>query len=323
MKMNINELSYEQLCLLIDSEYFYDFVDSKEKVELYVNLLHRLYCKENNMRASSITFINGLSSNTYGYYNPIENKIYLNSKFLEVFNNCKENKNVYYPYALLSTIIHESRHKWQHNNINKMFSSNTSYREKISLYATDKKRYEAMHAQKLKIKEDTKKYTGRQLIKIVKTAFLVTEFELEYDNSPTELDAEEEVISILKKVYETTLSENSLNILLNYVEKKRTGGGLWFLSHEYYEDKEHPYRKRAFKVVKDVYMDFLNRSIEKHKQGIHSYHEEDYLFSLYPSMNEIIEKIRESNADIPNKIQDYLVFEREFHNKPKSLPVRR
>lgn len=318
----MNNLSYEQLCLLVEYDDFYKVVDTREKLEMYTNLLHKGYCKKNNIRANKIKFINGISDSTYGFYYDLEDKIYLNSKFLEVFDRCKENENRYYPYALLATIIHESRHKWQYHNIKKMFSKTASYREKLSLYSYDKKRYESTTISNLGIKDTTKYLTSRNLIKIVKVKFLEEEFKLEYNNYPHELDAEEEVINVLNQIYETALSENSLNILLNYVNDKRENNGLWFLSHEYYEDKDNPYDKKAFNVLKDVYMDYLRVVLDEHKKGNHFYHEEDYVFSLYPSISELIDKIKKSNIEIPSKSDDCKLIEKTFSNQVKTLVKR-
>jgi hypothetical protein len=135
----------------------------------------------------------------------------------------------------------------------------------------------------------------------VKSIFVAQELELEYGNSPCELDSEEEVIKAFKYIYETTLSEDSLVILLNYTESIRNNSdkGLWFIGHEYYEDKESPYDKRAFEVIKSVYMNYLKESLEHHKKGEHFYQQEDHLISLYPNLNEIILKIRENGYQIP------------------------
>ena len=321
--MKITDMNFDELCLLVDSEKFYQIINDKEQVELYVNLLHKEYCKENKLKYRPISFTSSISSRTYGYYDYLSDRIFLNEKFLDIYEECKEKGNSYYPFALLTTVIHESRHKWQHLNIKRMFLNDTSYREKLALYDIAKKRYEVTNIEKLKIRNNTKNYTTRELIKIAKTGFLALEFELEYSNSPSELDAEEEAIKALKKIYETTLSENSLSVLLSYVDKKRNSNGLWFLSHEYYEDKENPYNKKAFKVIKEVYMDFLNKSLEMHKQKKYGYHEEEYVLELFPNMSEIISNMEKIGIDVSYEIDDNKEFKKLFHSKPKTLPLIR
>ena len=317
--MDIKNLSYDELILLADSDDFYNIICNEQKVGQYIAELHKKYCKENNIKPTKIIYSELLENNTYGSYNYVDHNIYINKKLIDIFKQCKNTNNSFYPYVLISTIIHESRHLWQHTNIKKMFDKNTTDREKISLYSVHKQMHEVKHA----IKENPSQTKGlirvKDGINLVKNLFLALELKIEYGNCPCELDAEEEVLEAFIKIYENNLSENSLNILLNYANEIRENEGLWFLSHEYYEDKDKPYDKKAFEVIKSVYMNYLKVSIEEHKKGNHSYHEEEHVFSLFPCINKSICAIKENGWKVPESTLDSKEIKQLFSSDNKKM----
>ena len=304
--MDISKLSYKELLLFATSKDFYNHIITKNEVKEFMSVLHRAYCMESKIKPTRVEISYDLENNTYGCYSYADRVIYINGKLLDVFYDCKDSKNSYYPYALITTIIHESRHLWQHLNLKKMYDKGVSDREKLSLYSIDKKMNEVKKAPKVKAKRNK----GNALISfgdlsnIVENIFLGFELELEYSNCPGELDAEEEAMKALMYIYKTTKSKDALNIILNYGEKIRTTDGLWFLSHEYYEDKDKPYSKKAFEVIKEVYMNYLKRSIEEHKQGNHFYHEEEYVRELYPTIETVAKTIETIGYRVPELNDD-------------------
>jgi len=302
--MNIKDLNYDELLLLADSDDFYNVICNEQMVGQYIAQLHKMSCKENSVKATKIIYSELLENNTYGSYNYVDHNIYVNKKLIDIFEQCKSTNNSFYPYILISTIVHESRHLWQHRNLKKMFDKNASDREKISLYSVDKQMHEVKHA----LRENKPKTEGiikvKEGINSVESLFLAMELKVEYGNCPCELDAEEEVLKAFMKIYENNVSENTLNILLNYVNDIRENEGLWFLSHEYYEDKDKPYDKRTFEIIKSVYMNYIKTSIEEHKKGNHSYSEEEHVFGLFPYMNKIIKAINENGRRVPESTKD-------------------
>jgi hypothetical protein len=321
--MDIKNLSYDELILLVDSDDFYNIICNEQMVGQYIAELHKKYCKENNIKPTKIIYSELLGNNTYGSYNYVDRGIYINKKLIDIFEQCKNTNNSFYPYILISTIIHESRHLWQHTNIKKMFDKNVTDREKISLYSIHKQMHEVKHA----IKENPSQIKGlirvKDGINLVKNLFFALELKIEYGNCPCELDAEEEVLKAFMYIYENNLSENSLNILLNYANGIRENEGLWFLSHEYYEDKEKPYDKKAFKVIKSVYMNYLKDSIEEHKKGNHSYSEEKHVFSLFPNMNKVICEIKENGRKVPESTSDSKEIKQLFACSKKALSPKK
>ncbi len=321
--MDIKNLSYNELILLADSDDFYNIICNPQMLGQYIAELHKKYCKENNVKPTKIIYSELLENNTYGSYNYVDKSVYINKKLIDIFEKCKNTNNSFYPYVLISTIIHESRHLWQHTNLKKMFDKNATDREKISLYSVHKQMHEVKHA----IKENPSQTKGlirvKDGINLVKNLFLAMELKIEYGNCPCELDAEEEVLEAFMKIYENNLSENSLNILLNYANEIRENEGLWFLSHEYYEDKDKPYDKKAFEVIKSVYMNYLKFSIEEHKKGKHSYSEEEHVFSLFPCMNKVICAIKENGYKVPESISDSKEIKQLFACSKKALPPKK
>lgn len=312
-------MDYKELLLLASESNFYKIIATKEDVIEYLNMIHLRYCKLNNIKPVKIEISYDLADNTYGAYSFNNHKIYINYKFLEMFYDCKDEKNSYYPYALISTIIHESRHLWQHQNIKLMFNKDASNQDKLSLYSLHKKIHEVKEAKKLKLPRVGKITSLVDALNASKVMFLGFEFEIEYSNCPCELDAEEEVLKAFMYVCSTTRDKNILNIMLNYADKIRLNNGLWFLSHEYYEDKDNPYDKKALEVIKSVYMSYLNKSLKEHSNGNHHYHEEEYVLSLYETLNKIIDTIKEYNYRVPELSKDSTRVLSSFTNKPKNL----
>lgn len=316
--MELKSLSYNELLLLAESNDFYNIIKSREDVSLYLSLLHKAYCKENNFKTSKIIYSDCLENNVYACYDYKDHNIYFNLKLIEIYEMCKSTKNTFYPYVLIFTTIHESRHSWQHINLKKMFKPDTSYREKLALYSILKKKEEIKNLPSV----NRKKHTIKDDLNLLRNIFLSLELNIEYSNCPSELDAEEEAIKALMYIYETTLTENSLNILLNYANRIKENDGLWFLSHEYYEDKDNGRDKKSFEVIKEVYMNYLKLSIEEHKKGNHNFTEEHYVFSLFPNLNKLITVIRKYGK-VPEISSDSKEISRLFSNNQKSLPPKR
>lgn len=321
--MNISNLNYEQLLLLADSNRFYEIVDSKEKAIQYINALHHAYCKENNIKQTKIIFTNDFENNAYACYNPAHKKVFMNSKIIDLFNIMKDENNTYYPFILVMVTIHETRHLWQYQNINKMFSNDTSNREKLTLYALHKKLHEAKNMRNVKISPNAKTIKIKDLLKVTKNFFTIKEMEMEYGNSPIEFDAEEEVMKAFMFIYDTTLSEMSLNVLLNYANKINKNDGLWFLDHEYYEDLENPYSQRSFKVIRELFVDCRKKELEAIKNKNHGYCSEEYTLDLYPTISKTIHLINQNQNEVPEIGTDYDNFANYFFNTTKSLPKRK
>ena len=319
--MKISELSYKELLLLASDKNFYNHVMTRLDVKEYILALHKAYCLENKIKPCNVEISYDLEGNTYGCYSYSDHTIYINGKLLDIFYDCKDTNNIYYPYALITTIVHESRHLWQHFNLKKMYDKSIGDREKLSLYSIDKKMNEVKNAPKVKIKKNKQNalINIKDLSNIVENMFLGFELELEYSNCPGELDAEDEALNALIYIYKVTKSKDTLNIILNYGDKIRTTDGLWFLSHEYYEDKDKPYSKKAFEVIKEVYMNYLKRSIEEHGKGNHFYHEEEYVRSLYASVEMVSQAIAKLDYKVPTLHEDAKKVIGEFKQDKKLL----
>ena len=90
VKMGLKELEYKELLLLASNGGFYKTVVTREDVVEYLNAIHVRYCNINKIKPVKIEISSDLADNTYGAYNYNDHKIYINSKFLEMFYDCKD-----------------------------------------------------------------------------------------------------------------------------------------------------------------------------------------------------------------------------------------
>ena len=204
----IRNYDYERLTLLVAKGEFYKYVTTPEELEEFLNLLHGAYCKKYDMKPTKIIFDPETGENAYGAYSEGENVIFLNPMFKFIFNHCRQIGNKAFPFMLMTTIIHESRHYWQDKNIKKLYKKKTSKRERLSLYSFHKRSTRVKRALKRPRRSIFSMFDPiKQSIRMLNITLLGIELQMEYANSPVELDAEEEVMEALIYLYDETKSE--------------------------------------------------------------------------------------------------------------------
>lgn len=116
----LDHLSRADLINLYSTENFYSL--SSEQVLKLLQATANEYLKDNNVssccvESKELTFNENVI--TYGEYDPNDGSIAINKEFLNLFDSAKSKNDQYYPYKLLSTLIHEARHRVQFSNLGK------------------------------------------------------------------------------------------------------------------------------------------------------------------------------------------------------------
>ena len=295
----IREYDYDNLLLLVAKGDFYKYINTPDKLEEFVNLLHLAYCKKHKIKPTQISFDPEAGENAYGAYSENKNLIFLNPMFKFIFNHCMQTNNKAFPLMLTTTIVHESRHYWQSKNTKKMYSKKTSKRERLSLYSFHKRTTRVKKALKRPRRSIFPMYNFvKQSIRDLNIALLGVELQMEYANSPVELDAEEEAMEALVYMYDKSESEEVLKYLLNYGDKIKNNRGVWFLPNEYREDKNKPYDRRSFPIIKFFHDDY-EKNYSKEMLSC------EYVLRMYPAIWSTIEQIKEMDDDIPENVDGY------------------
>lgn len=124
-----NIYNRENLVDMFNAKNFYALNKTQTK-ELFQNVVSE-YCLSNGVEPCKVVYEDlPASSKTicYGQYNPASGEIAINKKILNLLSKKSLTKNQYLPYQILTTLVHESRHRVQFANIN-----NTNASEDLKL----------------------------------------------------------------------------------------------------------------------------------------------------------------------------------------------
>jgi len=116
-----SKLSMDQLVAKFAPKEFYKL--SAEEVKALVAATSQRYCIDNHIPPCSVSFSKLNTSTdrvTLGAYSWANQNIRLNSNILNQLDAFKASNNKYLPYELLQVIIHESQHRVQHGNLDKI-----------------------------------------------------------------------------------------------------------------------------------------------------------------------------------------------------------
>ena len=122
------ELSTTELVSLFKAENFYKL--SKDQVNALFQAVANDYLIKNGVEPCAVELTNLTLTNSmvcYGEYNPNTGVISLNKNLLDKFDYAKALNDQYFPYQMLTTIIHEASHRIQFANIDKDDSSAKHY----------------------------------------------------------------------------------------------------------------------------------------------------------------------------------------------------
>jgi len=120
-KNQFSKLSMDELVAKFSPAEFYKL--SPADIKDLVSATSQRYCLDNKVPPCSVSFskLNTSESRvTLGTYSWANQNISLNSRILERLNEFDYNKNPYLPYALLQVVIHETQHRVQHGNLDKI-----------------------------------------------------------------------------------------------------------------------------------------------------------------------------------------------------------
>lgn len=132
----LENLSRAELVSMFNPKVFYSLSSNQRNI-LFQAVVND-YLKENNIKPCAVTLANlplGGTTICYGNYSPARGVIQLNSKLFDNIDSLSDTQNQYFPYKVLSTLIHETQHRVQFMNIDNIATSEADYEIKQSLLA--------------------------------------------------------------------------------------------------------------------------------------------------------------------------------------------
>jgi len=208
--------SREELIDLYRPEKFYGLSD-KERHELFQATVNE-YLVANGVDPCAVDLSSlPLTQNSicYGEYVPAEGRILLNSRLFDQFENMRNEGNSYFPYQILSTLIHEAQHRVQFSNIDKLDETNAvDYALKDSLLSgqggLSYSSYLAL-ADELDARNAALSYMKAAALSSSKAGDKLAAF---YNNLLTseQKNRKDEVSSLLKNQYQEIYSGEKINI---------------------------------------------------------------------------------------------------------------
>lgn len=111
-------LSREQLIDMFNTQCFYN-LNKEQRLQLFQAVIND-YCKENGVEPAGLTIEDLPASKKrvrFGEYDPANSKISINKAVVDCFEQAKETQNPYFPYKILETLVHESQHRVQFENL--------------------------------------------------------------------------------------------------------------------------------------------------------------------------------------------------------------
>lgn len=134
--LNFEEMSLDQLLRLVDNN-FYKKVTTKDQFIDYITSIFYKTCLINGMSTKlSAVFVTNLQKKDYAIFSHMTNKLYLNKRFFDLFDKCKKRNNLFLPFRMIQTALHEARHFSQFNCRSKVDEYLKDYAQ-FSLYFRD------------------------------------------------------------------------------------------------------------------------------------------------------------------------------------------
>lgn len=326
----IKNLNYTQLLCLADSNKFYVLIDSPEMLYCYLECLHNSWCNNNNVKPTKIVIDENLNANSWAALS-LETKpptIEFCKDLFDILENCKLTNNKIYPFKIISSCIHESKHLWQFQNHKYLGTSKLSMVENLSVasYASRIKSVEKINNQiRIYNKNERMGKSYGQVISSIYIAILGQEYMMEYGNMPHELDANEEAFKAIKTVYDISNSPQSLLSLVILAKnvKRNFDGGLWFLDNEYLKMKQNGKKDTKFyKALQQCYGDFTSKRYEHYiNNRDFSYDIEDYTIECYPMLSDMFSILENTKTDVNKNngfFNEYTKFLNIYENVCKS-----
>lgn len=107
-------LSYDELLTFIVPKKFYDHITSSEVLEQFIQALNFHFSEENGFIPTKIKFLDFETAEMgRTYVTDFNVSIDVSNDLKEMFNVMKQYQNIYFPYIVFETIIHETVHSFQ------------------------------------------------------------------------------------------------------------------------------------------------------------------------------------------------------------------
>ena len=134
--LNFDNMNLDQLLRLADDN-FYEKVTTEDQFIDYITSIFYKTCLINGMSTNlSSVFVANLQQKDYALFSHVTNKLYLNKRFFDLFDECKKEKNLFLPFRMIQTALHEARHFSQFNCRSKVDEYLKDYAQ-FSLYFLD------------------------------------------------------------------------------------------------------------------------------------------------------------------------------------------
>lgn len=301
---NTNFLSQDFLLLLSNPNEFYDVVDTRAKIFLFVDNLHKQWCNSKGIKPLKNIVFKSIKSGSFGEY--IKDKdITLNANFLKIFEKCKRERNTYFPFALARTCLHETRHYWQFCKLKDIENQSLSEGEKLAIATFS--RFNSVFDQMESVAEKYRLEKSQTLMKVYSSQIksLKQQLDEEYENAPHELDANNEVLAVFETIFAKTGSEFAYKACneLTYNVFDNLLNGKWSIEQVL---KEKFLKEREQKIFSHFYKKFKDQDSNKN------------IVKLYPNLAKSFEEFeplcQEDAEDIENFsiYFDEMVYEREI-----------
>lgn len=108
--LDFKNMSLDQLLKLVDDNFYQKITTEEQFVDYVMNVYYKA-CLENNAPTNfSPVLIKEIRKKDYAIFNHLKNKLVINKWPIRLFTQCKKNNNLFLPFRMISTVVHEARH---------------------------------------------------------------------------------------------------------------------------------------------------------------------------------------------------------------------
>ena len=230
--LNFRVMTLDQLLALVNDD-FYKNVTSKAELEAYSkNVYHKACLADGDFNNPSQFYIRSFQERAFGLFDHIHNIIYINQILFDLFEKSKQENNIFLPYILTQTLVHEARHFSQNNQK----SSVDGYLKKFAFC--------------------TKVFKG-------------FDSDIASDTNPLEVDARAHTFTILQRYPSMQRFQNHQNYLKTEIRRKRGYSSIFasvfktMLKQQLYQGPRNDYLDSQLEKLKQSCIEFLeNHSID-------------------------------------------------------------
>ena len=113
--LNFETMGLDQLLKLVDNNFYQKVTTEEQFIDFIINIYHKA-CLENGMSTNpSTVVVTKLQKKDYAVFNHLKNKLFINKCPIDFFEECKKQNNLFLPFLMIETAVHEARHFSQFN----------------------------------------------------------------------------------------------------------------------------------------------------------------------------------------------------------------